>query len=153
MAVGDAHVFPGFLTPVLIQISVQSHRLLFSHASAEVRGQNTPPETNFASTGSRTHNHQVMSPTRSPLSHSGEGAVKVALTLYHTTNFRLVQIESLCRRQNKCNLKTETFFEMGRKSSGKRRKCCLPIFSPIPTMFLECFFFRVVKSRDYVVRN
>ena len=41
MTVGDAHVFPGFLTPVLPQISFQSHRLLFSHASEEVRGENT----------------------------------------------------------------------------------------------------------------
>ena len=38
MAVGDAHVFPGFLTPVLIQLFFQSHRSLFSHAS-EVRGK------------------------------------------------------------------------------------------------------------------
>ena len=38
MAVRDAHVFPGFLTPVLTQISFQSHRLLFSHAAAESRG-------------------------------------------------------------------------------------------------------------------
>ena len=36
------HTFPGFLTPVLTQISFQSHRLLFSHASAEVRGENKP---------------------------------------------------------------------------------------------------------------
>ena len=42
--------------------------VLFSHASAEVRGENTP-ERKFVSTGDRTHNHQVMSPTRSPLSH------------------------------------------------------------------------------------
>ena len=48
--------------------SFQSHRLLFSHASAEVRSENTP-ERRVASTGDRTHNHQVMSPTRSPLSH------------------------------------------------------------------------------------
>ena len=41
MAVGDAHVFPGFLTPVVTKLSFQSHRLLFSHASAEVRGENT----------------------------------------------------------------------------------------------------------------
>ena len=68
MSVGEAHGFPGFFTPVLTKISFQSHRLLFSHASAEVRGENTP-ERNFASTGSRTHNHQVMSPIRSPLSH------------------------------------------------------------------------------------
>ena len=36
MAVGDAHVFPGFLT----QFSFHSHRLLFLHAS-EVRGEYT----------------------------------------------------------------------------------------------------------------
>ena len=42
MAVGDAHVFPGFLTPVLTQLPFQSLRLLFSHALAEVRGENTP---------------------------------------------------------------------------------------------------------------
>ena len=42
MAVGDAHVFPGFLTPVLTQFSFQGHQLLFSYASAEVRGENMP---------------------------------------------------------------------------------------------------------------
>ena len=70
MAVGDAYVFPGFLTPVLTLLFFQSHRLLFSHASAEVRGENKP-ERKVASTWDRTHNHQVMSPTRSPLSHPG----------------------------------------------------------------------------------
>ena len=37
MAVGDALVFPGFLT----QFSFQIHRILFSHALAEMRGENT----------------------------------------------------------------------------------------------------------------
>ena len=40
------HVFLGFLTNVLTQLSFQSHRLPFSHASAEVRGegyQNSQP--------------------------------------------------------------------------------------------------------------
>ena len=64
MVVSDAHVFPGFLAPVLTQLFFQSHRLLFSHASAEVRGENTS-EKKFASTGDQTHNHQVMSQTRS----------------------------------------------------------------------------------------
>ena len=35
-----------------------------------VRGKNTP-ERNLVSTESQTHNHQIMSPTRSPLSHLG----------------------------------------------------------------------------------
>ena len=42
MAVSNAHVFPGFLTPVLTQLSFQSHQLLFSHSSAEVRGEKMP---------------------------------------------------------------------------------------------------------------
>ena len=42
MAVGDAQMFLGFLTPVLTQLLFQSHRLLLSHVSAEVRGENTP---------------------------------------------------------------------------------------------------------------
>ena len=77
MTVGDTYLFPGFLTPVLTQLSFQSQRLLYSHASSEVRGENTP-ERKFASTVSQTHNHQVMSPTCSPLSHPGE-----ALILFH----------------------------------------------------------------------
>ena len=46
------------------------YRLLFPHASAEERGENTP-ERQFVSTSYRTHNHQIASPTRSPLSHPG----------------------------------------------------------------------------------
>ena len=71
MVVGDAHVFPGFLTPVLIQLFFPKPPTLFSHASAEVRGKNTP-ERKFASIGDQTHNHQVMSPTCSPQSHPGK---------------------------------------------------------------------------------
>ena len=41
MAVSDAHVFPCFLTPVLTQLFFPKPRLLFSHASAEVWGENT----------------------------------------------------------------------------------------------------------------
>ena len=75
MAVGDAHAFPGFLTPVLTQLFFPKAPTIFLHAYAEVRGENTP-ERKVASTGNRTHNHQVMSPTRSPLSHPGGADVK-----------------------------------------------------------------------------
>ena len=70
MAVDDAHVFPGFLTRVLTQLVFQSLRLLFSHAPAEVRGENSP-ERKFASIGYRINSHQFMSPTLSPLDHPG----------------------------------------------------------------------------------
>ena len=67
--------FLAFLHQYLHNIYFQSHRLLFSHASAEVRGEITPYRK-VASTGDRTHNHQVMSPTRSPLSHPGGAKIK-----------------------------------------------------------------------------
>ena len=90
MAVGDAYVFPGFLTPVLTNFSFQSHRLLFSHASAEVRGKNTL-ERKVASTGDQTHNHQVMSLTRSPLSHPG-GALWLYISQLLTRLFPIIQL-------------------------------------------------------------
>ena len=39
MAVGDAYVFPGFLTPVLAQLFFPKPPTTFSHVSAEVRGR------------------------------------------------------------------------------------------------------------------
>ena len=66
--------------------------------------------------------------------------------------FRLFQIQSICRWQNKCNWKTEILSGIGRKHCGKRRKCWLPAFSSFPAMFSKGFFHGVVKSRDCVVK-
>ena len=59
--------------------------------------------------------------------------------------FRLVQTESLCRRKNKCNLKTETLFEMGRKHREEN------IDGSFSTMFSKGF--GVVKCHDCVVKT
>ena len=42
-------------------------------------------------------------------------------------NFILVQIQGICRKLNKCDLKAEICFWKGRKHCGKRRKCWLPV--------------------------
>ena len=65
--------FLAFSHKYLHNFSFQSHQLPFPHASTEVRGKNKP-ERKVASTGDQTHNHQVMSPKPSPLSHPG-GAI------------------------------------------------------------------------------
>ena len=65
-------------------------------------------------------------------------------------NSRLVQIQSPCRRQNKCDSKFEYFGGKGRKHFGQRRKCWLPAFSPFPKMFSKASFLRVIKSQDCV---
>ena len=78
MAVGDAHVFLGFLTPVLTQLFFPKPPTTFLTCfcrGERRRGENTP-ERKVASTGDRTHNHQVMSPTSSPLSHPGGGGAR-----------------------------------------------------------------------------
>ena len=85
MAVGDTHVFPGFLTPVLTQLSFQSHQLLFSHASVEVRGQNTPSEK-LASTKYQIHNHESNTLTTEP---SRRGRY-VTNSINLTSNLRLL---------------------------------------------------------------
>ena len=83
-------LFHGFLTPVLTQLSFQSHQLHFSHTLAEVRGENMP-ERKFASIESWTHNHQVMSPKRSPLSHPGRAyCIKSGLWLQKASKETLV---------------------------------------------------------------
>ena len=64
----------------------------------------------------------------------------------------LLQIQSICRRKNKWDSKVEIWFEKNRKHFGERRKCCLPAFSPFPTLFSKGIFLRVVKSRDSVER-
>ena len=66
---------------------------------------------------------------------------------------RLVQIETICRQQNKYDRKSEICFGKDIKHCGKRRKCWLPAFSSFPTMFSKGFSPRVVKSRDYVVKS
>ena len=68
MAIGDAHVFLGFLTPVLTQLSFQSTDY-FSHMPQFSRSERrNTPERKFASTGYRTHN-QVISLTNLTLNH------------------------------------------------------------------------------------
>ena len=73
------------LWPVVTQLSFQSHQILFSHASAEVKGENTP-ERKFASTGSGTHDHQVMSLTRSPLKTLSEKEKMLVTSIFSFTH-------------------------------------------------------------------
>ena len=55
--------------------------------------------------------------------------------------------------KNKCDSKFEIRFWKGRKHCWKRTKCWLPAFSPFFTKFSKAFFFRLVRSRDCVVKS
>ena len=65
----------------------------------------------------------------------------------------MVQIQSTCRRQHKCDWNIEICFwtDRGKKEkekNDKRRKCWLPAFSPFQKMFSKAFFFKVKILRD-----
>ena len=147
------HMFPGFLTSVLTQTSFQSHQLLFSHASAEVRDENMW-ERNFGSTRSQTHNHQVMSLTGHNWTDASITRKTVSIVfmiessqwLNPSPQDKLLNSFKLrAFADDKINVtKKEILFGMVRKHCGKRRKCWLAAFSPFPTMFSEAFFSRVV---------
>ena len=112
MAVGDAYVFPGFLTPVLTQLFFPKPPTTLLTCFCRVRGENTP-ERKVASTGDRTHNHQVMSPTRSPLSHPG-GAWKRRDIEIETLRVRKTDIQKERQRDRQRDiLKLVSFYHKG----------------------------------------
>ena len=95
-------MFPAFLTLILTQLSFQSLRLLFSHASAEVRGKNTL-KRKFALTRYQTPNHQVISLTHSPLSQPGWTHLEDFLPF--SSNMKLLSAKSFCMEESKiCHL-------------------------------------------------
>ena len=75
MAVGDARLFPGFLTPVLTQLFFPKPPTTFLTCFS--RGERRKyAGKKFRLNRVSTHNHQVISPTRSPLSQPGGGLNK-----------------------------------------------------------------------------
>ena len=50
-------------------------------------------------------------------------------------------------KKKKCDSKAGIYFGKGRKHCGKRRKCWLPAFSPVPTMLSRYSFSRVLRAR------
>ena len=64
LAVDDTYVFPGFLSPVLTQLFFPKPPTTFPTCFG--RGERRKQTgKKVAAPGDRTHNHQVMSPTRS----------------------------------------------------------------------------------------
>ena len=105
MAVGDAHVFPGFLTPVLTQISFQSHGLLFS-PEADVRRKYTSKKKihiNWVSNSQPPGHESDMLTTKPPRSLLATGSIP----LLHKYPFKRInnkQLLKTLREKKKCFL-------------------------------------------------
>ena len=66
MAVVDAYVFAGFLTPILTQFSFQSYRLHFSRSSAEVRSEKNRRKSNSQPPGNTSDTLTTEPSSRGP---------------------------------------------------------------------------------------
>ena len=107
MAVGDAHVFPGFLTPVLTQLFFPNPPTTF--LTCFCRGET--PERKVASTGDRTRNHLVMRPMRLPLSHPGGAPFGKVYNLPFGKGLSQSVVALLLNLQNSGENKTKNIFE------------------------------------------
>ena len=67
--------------------------------------------------------------------------------------FRLVQIESICRRQYKSDRKNEIFLEMVETIVGKGENAAYQHFLLFSTIFSKGFIFNVVKNQVCLVKS
>ena len=87
MAVGDAHVFPGFLTSVLTQLFSLKPPTTFLTCLSRGERRKYPGKTVLL------NSHQVMSPTRSPPSHPGgarlesDTAISFFMSVFYSISF------------------------------------------------------------------
>ena len=128
IAVSDAYMFPGFLTPVLTQLSFQSHWLLFSHALAEVRGKK-PRERKFASNvekGENAGNQYFLLFPQCFLSFQNQIKICILIHLVICRSFHFGQIKNfviwLTLSQTSPGFYVSAL-QVFRKHCGKRRNC------------------------------
>ena len=74
-------------------------------------------------------------------------------SLHNDKIFASTKLEAFA--DNKINVANSiiSLFGKGRKHYGKRRKCCLPAFSPFPSMFASDQSTRYVKPQHCVVKR
>ena len=63
------------------------------------------------------------------------------------TNYRLFQIERVCRRQFQIRYQWQKVLKTDRIHCGKTRNCSLRAISPFPTEFSKHLYYRHVKTR------
>ena len=79
--------------------------------------------------------------------------IHVVWNLYQTTKILDRSKLKEFADDKKSDLNSEICFGKDRKCCGKRRKCWLPVFSPLPTILSKGFFFMIVKSPDCVDKS
>ena len=98
MAVGDAYVFPGFLTPELTQISFPKPPTTFLTCFCRGERRKYAGKKSRLNWGSNSQppGHESDTLTTEP---PGRGVCGKELTLSQMTSFRLFQTERICRQQ------------------------------------------------------
>ena len=68
-------------------------------------------------------------------------------------NFRLIQIEVICRRQYKCDSEIEINFKRIENNVGNRENGGYQHFLLFPQCFQKTFFFGLVTNMDWVIKG
>ena len=92
MAVGEARVFPGFLTPVLTRLFFPKPPTTFLTCFCRGERRKYAGKKSRLNRGSNS-NHQIISPIRSPLSHPG-GASHVDCVIKLDVNTQAIHLRS-----------------------------------------------------------
>ena len=109
MAVGDAHVFPGFLTPVLTQLFFPKPPTTFLTCFCRGERQKYVKKKVRLNRGSNSQppGHESDMLTTEPPGRGFLTSTLLNLSQMTKFNFEPVQTESICRQQNRCDSKSE----------------------------------------------
>ena len=130
MAVGDAYVFPGFLTPVLTQLFFQKPPTTFLtyFCRGERRKYAGKKSRLYRGSNSQPPGHESDTLTSHP---GGAKRVKEDQPVYYV----------------------QSDFALQSPSTYHSYLSTKPFFSPFPTLFLKALFLRAIKSQDCVVKD
>ena len=136
MAVGDVHVIPRFLAPVLTQFSFPSHDYFSNMLQRKYAGKKV--HLNRVSNSQPT-GHESDTLKTEPPGRGINGKATSFLHLHHseTANFRHF------RTQRKC----QKVLQIGRKHCGKRRNCSLRAISPFPMVISKDLYLQARKNQ------
>ena len=138
MAVGDAYVFPGFLTPVLTQLFFPKPPTTFLTCFCRGERRKYARKKSRLTRGSNSQppGHESDTLTTEP---PGRGTRTDGLMEGGTDRQR--------RTVSDHNSSPEQF-----KNCGKRRKCWFPVFTHFPRLFYKVLFSRIFKTCDCLVK-
>ena len=68
-------------------------------------------------------------------------------------NLDLFRIESICRRQNRCDSESEVCYDLRKNHSVEKRKCCLTLCGKEKMLLTSIFSFSHIVFKNFVIQD